>query len=128
MSTSLARQLVTFQEEVRSAIAGLQAQIHALANQPAQRDQHDRHLRRALCSGTHGLPFTVTQLLEHAREVPELGPALAAATLQTPHEIGCWLRKHQGVRDGITIERLPRRRWRAVHIDMYVSDSKNLPR
>jgi hypothetical protein len=53
--------------------------------------------------------------------VPDLAAALAGATLQTPQEIGCWLRQHQGVRDGIAIERLQRRGWRAVHIDTYVS-------
>ena len=100
-------------------VAALEAQARRQICRPS-RDAADGHLRQVLAVSTKGLPFTASALLGHAAEVTELRLALEAATLQSRDEIGAWLRDRQGTADGITIQRLRRRRWRA-----YTSDTSD---
>jgi hypothetical protein len=91
----------------------LERQVEALTAARAPRDEQDRALRRQIALSTKGLRFTALWLLEHGDEDHALKHALAAATLQSVDEVGSWLRDHRGDADGVCIERLQRRRWRA---------------
>lgn len=96
-------------DALEAIVAALQAQ------QP--RDTDDAALRQLLPLATSGLPFTAGELLAHAGVDAELNRVLAGATLQTSGEVGAWLRGQRGHRSGVTIDRLPRRRWRAYTCD-----------
>jgi hypothetical protein len=77
------------------------------------RDEADAALRQMLARSTDGLPFTSADLFAHAALDPALQDALADATIGNVAEFGSWLRDQQGIRAGVVIERLRRRRWRA---------------
>jgi hypothetical protein len=90
---------------LEAAVAELQA--------ARPRDVEDAALRRMLPVATYSLLFTAAELLQRGRLDPELGAALAAATLASAPEVGCWLRAQRGTRDGVRIAR-EGRRWRCT--------------
>lgn len=98
--------LWTYVEALERRVARFEA-VHGA------RDREDRTLLEVLAASTQGLPFRVSWLFAHAQGDPTLAGALAAATVSTVGELGAWLRDRTGTHDGITIERLRGRRWRA---------------
>ena len=80
----------------------------------APRDQADHQLAQVIATTTERLPFTSAELLRHTRVTPALAAALADVGLQTPGEVGAWLRDRVGTHAGITIGRLRGRRWRVT--------------
>ena len=86
------------------------------AARPA-RDREDLALRQIVASSTRALPFSCSDLLKFARLDAALRAALDAVTIQSSNELGCWLRSARGTRDGVTIERLKRRQWRAFRAE-----------
>ena len=83
------------------------------------RDQADQQLEHAIATATERLPFRSAQLLALARVTPELWAALLEVGLQTPDEVGAWLRDRKGTRHGIDVCRLRGRQWRVT----YTSDT-----
>lgn len=82
----------------------------------APRDRYDTALRHTLAARTRGLAFQTGDLLCHATTVdPILLAALGEAAIGTTAELGAWLRHQRGVRAGIEVARLPRRRWRVTY-------------
>ena len=99
-------------EELERRLVALEAR--------APRDEQDRELRRVLPYTTQERAFKACDLLRHAADVQAadaLRHALAAATIQSTAELGAWLRAQRGTRDGVVIERLRRRQWRAYTCD-----------
>jgi hypothetical protein len=104
-------------EALEALVAAQDAIIAALQQAGASRDDADRALRRTLLVSTEARRFPVTQLIRHAKVDDRLRLALENASLQTPDEIGAWLRDHRGVEDGIAIIRQRRRQWQVVHVE-----------
>jgi hypothetical protein len=105
---------------VEARIAALEAQVQRLTlllerGRP-DRDEADAALRAVLAISTRGLPFTSGELVAHARVDADLRRALLAADVVTRQGVGTWLRDHSGTHHGISILRLPGRRWQARHV------------
>jgi hypothetical protein len=99
-------------DALRAEMAALAARVAALeASRP--RDAEDAALRQLLPESTRSLLFLAIELQRHASTDERLAAALQAACLQSPGEIGAWLRGQRGTRDGVTISRHGKR-WRAT--------------
>ncbi len=97
-------------------LAELRRDVAALRARRGPRDAEDRALLEVLAESTEGRPFVARELFAHAERVDaRLAAALAAATLSTPGELGCWLRRLAGRHGRICVTR-HRRDWR-VHFD-----------
>jgi hypothetical protein len=79
---------------------------------------HDAVLREAIADSTNGADFRARDLFVRAEIDPALHAALSAALIESPDQMGSWLRDAAGEHDEIVITRLRGRRWRAIrHID-----------
>ena len=133
MSSVSVRRLAELEAKVLGEIQAVRAaqaanhelllEVRGLLCGRPSRDQHDAKLRHLLPASTKGLPFKASVLLRHTTEDGELRRALEAATVRSVDEIGAWLRDQQGTRAGVTIERLPRREWRATY-----TSSRDVPK
>jgi hypothetical protein len=85
-------------------VGALEALMRELLSSRPQ-DAAFARLRRALAVYLPGETFRAVHLQAHATQFPELKAALAECCLQGASEIGCWLRDHAGLRDGIRIAR-----------------------
>jgi hypothetical protein len=100
-------------------VAELRQRVSALeAARP--RDAADGELRQQLATSTEALPFRSKDLFAHGGVDAALRRALVRADCFDVETIGLWLRRERGTRDGVTIERLRRRQWRA-----YTSDTSS---
>lgn len=100
----------------------LEARCAALEAARPDRDRADADLRFALaviCAD--GLPILASDVLT-TRDAA-LRRALEDCTIQTPGELGSWLRDHRGTKDGITIAKDRRRgRWRVTSATYVTAD------
>ena len=96
--------------EILARLAAHDARITAL-EATAPRDAADADLAHVIARTTEHLPFTSADLLRHAATEPALTAALLEVGLQTPDELGAWLRDRAGTRAGITCRRLRGRKW-----------------
>jgi hypothetical protein len=74
----------------------------------------DVGLLHVIATSTQSLPFRSVDLWRHAAVDSSLREAFDRAFVDGVATLGCWLRRMVGTRDGITVVRLPGRRWRVV--------------
>jgi len=97
----------------RAEFDALAARVADLERARGPRDGEDLALLEQLIVSTSGLLFGALDLQRHASVDPALAEALAGACLQTPGEIGAWLRDRKGGHDGIAVQRIGRR-WKVT--------------
>jgi hypothetical protein len=97
--------------QLASRLEALERRLAAL--EAARHTPHDRALLAQLATSTGGRWFRASDLLAHAAEDPALGAALATAWLESPRELGAWLRDRAGTADGIALAR-DGRGWRCM--------------
>jgi hypothetical protein len=95
-------------------IEALQRRVEILERGSGPRDAEDRALQQLLPTSTRELPFRSGDLMKHAEQDPQLCEALADALIDNPYELGNWLSRMKGNRDGVSIVQMTSRRWRAI--------------
>lgn len=116
MSTPAARRF----EALEQRVDVLERELALLRTSRTGRDRWSVDLRHAVAASTGGRPFRLRDLLQHAAVDPSLQAALEDAMLTSADAVGSWLRDGKGTHEGVTIERLRRRYWRAYTSDTYV--------
>jgi hypothetical protein len=97
-------------------LSALEQRVAMLERAGRSRDAADATLRQLLAASTRGLAFTAADLLRHTAVDDALATALLGADVVTTGDIGCWLRDHVGLDDGVAIMRLRNRRWQVQHV------------
>ena len=108
--------LLALVRELAEGQRSLEQRIAALEAIGRSRDAADAGLRRQLADSTRGLPFRAADLLRHANVDEALRRALLGADVVTTVDVGCWLRDHRGVDDGVAVVRVRNRRWQVRHV------------
>ncbi len=97
-------------------VAELREQLRTLERRRGLLDAEDAALLAKLADSTQGLRFNARHVFEHARRVERpLLDALAAATIGSAGELGCWLRRMVGRHGDVRVTR-DGRHWRVLHI------------
>lgn len=102
-----------------AALREIERRIEALEQSRPDRDRAAADLRFALAQlipDAEGLTLSASDVIDRAESSDELRRAIDAAMIEGAGELGCWLRQHQGIKNGIAIDRRGRR-W---HISTYV--------
>lgn len=108
---------------LRAEVVSLCGRVATLEASRPDRDRADADLRFALAAVHADGPGVLASDVLATRDVP-LRKALEDCTIQTPGELGSWLRDHCGTRDGITIAKDRRRgRWRVTSATYMTADS-----
>jgi hypothetical protein len=108
--------LLVLLRELAEGQRALAQRVAALEAIGRSRDAADAVLRRQLVDSTRGLPFGAADLLRHAHVDEALRRALLGADVVTTSDVGCWLRDHRGVDDGVSVVRGRNRRWQVRHV------------
>ena len=95
---------------VLARLVAVEARLAALEFSRPDRDRGAALVRNAL-SGiwADGILISAQNVLDASDRYPDLKRALHLAMIQNAAELGCWLRQHQGEKDGIVIARHGRR-------------------
>jgi hypothetical protein len=101
---------------IEGRLRELEQRVEVLERAGRSRDAADARLRQHLAASTRGLSFRAVDLLRHAQGDEALAAALLGADVVTTGDLGCWLRDHNGLDDGVAIVRLRNRRWQVQHV------------
>jgi hypothetical protein len=91
-------------------LAAVEARLSLLEFSRPDRDRGAADVRHALASlWAGGIVFSAQDVIEATAHHADLRRALHMAMIQEAGEMGCWLRQHQGEKDGVVITRRGRR-------------------